>query len=289
MSRPSVPRLANPSPEQFFERFVRTQTPVILTGTGETSYLEDAFLPASVAAATSGKSFQFKSSSSGAHPNFRANTIPEMFAREALTFADFFERIRQTDEAQRVRLIFTGDEHYLWRVREGEKSKNPDFGSLTDAVHVPRYVPPDRVYSVWTWFSGKGVRTWLHYDNNACHNLNLQIHGSKRCTLLPPQTCTQLPFFEPGGKVPAFNCSSVDVDSDEGRALIEQLPHYEAYIEAGDLLFIPAHWIHAFTHEGDYNANVNFWWQPEVVRELDVHHNAVAEREARLPLRQKYQ
>ncbi len=192
MNARPVLRVANPSPTQFFDEFVRTQTPVVLTGTGEATYLDDAFAPSSVAAATQGTRFHFKHSSSGAHPNFRADTVPEMFAREALTFAEFFARIQQPDSA---RYIFTGDEHYLWRVRDGAKSTSADFGTLADVVSIPRYVPHERVYSVWAWFSGKGVRTWLHYDNNGCHNLNLQVHGAKRCTLFSPEVCNDLAFL----------------------------------------------------------------------------------------------
>lgn len=286
MAKRFVARVANPTPEHFVEAFVRTQTPVILTETGVTTGLVEPLTPSAMVNATAGRAFHFKASASGAHPDFRASAIKDMFAREALTFAEFFAHQANAAASERARYIFTGDEHYLWRVRGGEKATNPDFGALADVVKVPRYVPEERVYSVWTWFSSQGVRTWLHYDNNACHNLNLQVHGSKRCTLLPPETVSELEFFEPGGGIPAFNCSRVDVDKPEGRALIERLPHFEAHLEPGDLLFIPAHWIHTFTHEGEYNANVNFWWQPDVACEPGVHDNAVAERERRLPQRQ---
>jgi hypothetical protein len=289
MVTPSVQRVCNPTPAQFFESFVRTQTPVVLTGTSETKYLLDAMQPASVSAMTRGRQFQFKFSASGAHPNFRGSDLAAMFARESMTFAEFFERLRVTDTDEQTRRIFTGDEHYLWRVRDGSKAMNPDFGELAHIVQAPPYVPSERVYSVWVWFSGKGARTWLHYDNNACHNLNLQVCGAKRCILLPPQTLSELAFYEPGGHVPAYNCSSVDVESAASKALIEGLPHYDALLEQGDLLFIPAHWIHTFVHEGDYNANVNFWWQPDAAQEPLVHDNPVAERETRLPQRQKYQ
>lgn len=287
MTAHPIARVSNLTPEHFAARFVHSQTPVVLTGTGLTNPLLDALRQANVVRVTQGRSFQFKRSYSGAHPNFRVSSVAEMFAREPLTFAQFFQQLGHAEPEARARYIFTGDEHYLWRVREGVKSANPDFGDLVEAVQVPRYVPHERVYSVWTWFSGKGVRTWLHYDNNACHNLNLQVHGTKHCTLFPPHTVGELEFFEPGGVVPAFNCSSVDVDSVAGKASIAQLPHYEVTLQQGDVLFIPAHWIHTFSHHGNYNANVNFWWRPNDVEEPLVHQNAVAEREARLAQRHK--
>ncbi|HVR18103.1 MAG TPA: cupin-like domain-containing protein, partial [Polyangiaceae bacterium] len=48
-----------------------------------------------------------------------------------------------------------------------------------------------------------------------------------------------------------------------------------ATLEAGDLLFIPAWWPHAFFHHGEFNANVNFWWTPDSPRD-----NAVSRRQA---------
>jgi hypothetical protein len=37
---------------------------------------------------------------------------------------------------------------------------------------------------------------------------------------------------------------------------------FTGVLEAGEMLFIPACWPHAFEHLGAINANVNFWWRP---------------------------
>ena len=151
------------------------------------------------------------------------------------------------------------------RVRDGVRTESEELRALLPDVVVPALVPADRLYTVWTWFSGVGVRTWLHYDNNGCHNLNAQLAGRKRCTLFAAELAPRLELFPAGGPNPATNCSAIDVDDPARRELIEALPRWEAELEAGDLLFIPANWLHAFEHLGDFNANVNFWWRPPPV------------------------
>ena len=51
----------------------------------------------------------------------------------------------------------------------------------------------------------RGVRTWLHYDNNGCHNLNAQICGHKRCWLYAPDQLQRMHPFLLGSGNPAHN------------------------------------------------------------------------------------
>lgn len=284
----SVARVQNLTPELFQREFVDTQTPVVLCGTSVAEQFPPRWDAGTVAAALGERQFQFKKSANNAHPNFRAATISEMFAREALTFRDFFDRISSGPETERCRYIFTGDEHFVARLREGKFLVNPTLEPLWTATIVPAFVPRQQLYSVWSWFSGPGVRTWLHYDNNGCHNLNVQLHGQKRCTLYPPGIVGALEFFAPGDAVPAYNCSKLDVDDPSNQRLLESVPHFEATLRRGDLLFIPAHWLHTFWHEGDYNANVNFWWKPLAHEYPAVDNNDVARRENQTNSHKRY-
>jgi lysine-specific demethylase 8 len=260
----NVERVSELSAEVFQREYVRPGKPVILSNalsswrapsvwTGE--YLKQAF---------GDRRFQFKSSTSDAHPDFYKRELREMFAREALTFEEFLVRISSGPMAERARLLFSGDEHFLYRVREGAAQLNPELAVLWRDVAVPELVPQARLYTVWAWFSGPGVRTWLHYDNNGCHNMNAQVSGSKRALLFPPDALDKVGLFPLGGPNPATNCSQIDVQTpDLGRfpefAAAEAL---SAELRPGDLLFIPVNWLHSFVHLGDFNANVNFWWKP---------------------------
>lgn len=283
-----VQRVKAPTPEVFLREFVNTRTPVVLSETATVASFAQIWDLPSVVALLGDREFAFKSSSSNAHPNFRAASLGEMFARKQMSFRQFSDFLEHAPPDQRSKYIFSGDEHFVARQREGEWIVNPQLAALWDGIVVPPYVPRARVYSVWSWFSSAGVRTWLHYDNNGCHNLNVQLHGEKTCTLLPPETLDQLDFFEPGQPVPAYNCSRIDAESTSAQSRLADLPRFEATIQAGDLLFIPAHWIHTFAHRGVYNANVNFWWKPDPNEYPFVDDNPVARREAHLQTHRDY-
>jgi hypothetical protein len=243
--------------------FERTDTPVVIAGgardwpacrTWSPEHLVDKLGPVEI---------DYKLSATGAHPNFRAPTLAEMFARGHGTFADFVTSITAGPEAERAARLFTGDEQFVLRRRDGVTTVHPPFAPLLADVIVPPVIPPDRLYTIWAWFSGKGARTWLHYDNNGCHNLNAQITGRKRCILIAPDQIDRLAMYPPGGKNPATNCSDLDAHAPGALAGI---PTLTGELAPGDLLFIPAWWSHAFAHDGDFNSNVNFWWLPDAPR-----------------------
>lgn len=288
MSVIPVLRVENLTPESFWREFVYALTPVVLCNTGVAEQFPARWDAESVASALGEQTFHFKRSPTNAHPDFRAATLGETFGRESLTFRRFFDVILRGPEAERARLIFTGDEHFVARMRDGNWSVNAALEPLWNATIVPPFVPREQLYSVWSWFSGRGARTWLHYDNNGCHNLNVQLHGQKRCTLFPPGALNALDFFRPGDAIPAYNCSRVDVDSPANAALLESVPRFEATLREGDLLFIPAHWLHTFWHEGNYNANVNFWWKPLAHEYPEVDNNDVARRESEINSHKHY-
>lgn len=204
-----------------------------------------------------------KLSRSHVHPDFRAPTLKDMFATEASTFRALFAAITTGDD--RARRLFTGDEQFVLRVRDGLTTIHEPFRPLLDDAPVPDLVPSDRLYTVWAWFSGRGVRTGLHYDNNGCHNLNAQLCGAKSCVLFPPSELERMELFPVGGTNPAVNCSALEREPEGGLT---------AQLDAGDLLFIPAWWFHSFDHHGDFNANMNYWWKPAVATS-----NPVSERQ----------
>jgi hypothetical protein len=222
---------------------------------------------------------QFKLSSSNVHPDFRQPTLAQMFARGRGTFAQFLELISSGPPEERARRLFTGDEQFLLRRRQGEESVHPELARMLGDVEIPALFARDRLHTVWGWFSGPGVRTWLHYDNNGCHNLNAQITGHKRCALYPPSELGRLHPFVLGGDNPAHNCSAIDVDAPDPAhaADLAAAEVWRTELRAGDLLFIPAWWFHTFEHLGELNSNVNFWWRPERPP-----HNPVAARQALL-------
>jgi hypothetical protein len=206
----------------------------------------------------------FKVSSSNAHPDFRVPGLARMFARDRAPLAEFLERISTGPVAERARCLFTGDEQFLVRRRGGQTTIDRELAPLLDDIETPALFPEDRLHTIWAWFSGPGVRTWLHYDNNGCHNLNAQLTGRKRCVLYAPDELGKLHPFPLGGDNPAHNCSRIDVErpSADHEPDLGAATAWHAELGPGDLLFIPAWWFHTFEHKGELNSNVNFWWKP---------------------------
>jgi len=237
--------------------YERADTPAVLAGAARDWRATTSWSPGYLKQRIGGVELELKRSETGMHPNFHAPAFAEMFATAGARFADFVDAITTGPLEDRRRLLFTGDERFVLRRRNGETTIDDALAPLLDDVVVPPEIPPDRLYTVWAWFSGRGVRTWLHYDNNGCHNLNAQLTGTKQALLWPPSELARLAPFPLGGANPAYNCSRLDFEADvPGEPL-------RAELAPGDVLFIPAWWFHAFVHTGDFNSNVNFWWRPE--------------------------
>jgi hypothetical protein len=264
---------------QLSERLEQGETPLVLAGAAAHFHAVSSWTPAYLAQRIGAVEIDYKCSSSHVHPDFHQSEIKAMFARRHATFAEFLELLSQGPEAERAHYLFTGDEQFLLRRRAGVTTIHPGLAPLLEDVEVPHWFPEERLYTVWSWFSGRGVRTWLHYDNNGCHNLNAQITGRKDCWLFAPDELARMHPFPLGGKNPAHNCSQIDAEHPQSAFAADfgAARAWHAQLAAGDVLFIPAWWFHTFQHHGQFNSNVNFWWRPEHAR-----WNVVSARQALL-------
>jgi lysine-specific demethylase 8 len=255
--------------DEFERRFERLDRPVVVEGGAAEWRATKTWSSAILRERIGALDVAYKQSSNHQHPDFHQATLGAMFARGRSSFAEFLEFVEQAPAGARARRIFTGDEQFVLQRRDGVTRENPELLPLYRDVEVPALFAPERLYTVWAWFSGAGPRTWLHYDNNGCHNLNAQLLGRKECWLFAPDELPRLYPFPLAGGNPAHNCCAVDVEAPD----LARHPHFadaeaeHARLEPGDLLFIPAWWLHTFSHLGTLNANVNFWWKPETARD----------------------
>lgn len=259
-----VPVVEGVCPKDFRSRIVALGEPLVLRGVIRDWPAITAWTPEGLEKRLGSIELRFKHSRTHQHPNFHAASKAETFAIKPLLFRDFVHSVQNGPSAERANLLFTGDEQFVWRRRNGQIETNPALLPLLEDITLPECIPEQELYTVWAWFSGKGVRTWLHYDNNGCHNVNAQVSGSKRALLFPPDDLEHIPLFDPT-QSPAYNYSPLDIEAptaEQAVALAKAHP-WTAELEAGDVLFIPAHWLHTFEHLGTFNANLNFWWKAD--------------------------
>jgi hypothetical protein len=98
---------------------------------------------------------------------------------------------------------------------------------------------------------------------------------------LAPTDLEHIPLFDPTRNL-AYNYSPLDIETPtaEQTAALAKAHPLTAELEAGDVLFIPAHWLHTFEHLGTFNANLNIWWKAD--QPLD---DPIARRQAEIEAR----
>lgn len=90
-------------------------------------------------------------------------------------------------------------------------------------------------------------------------NVLCQIYGTKKLLLFPPHTIQHLSF--PAGA----SSSTLDIFDTESaatsHALSQATPRYEAKLDAGDVLFVPALWLHAAAPTSGISVAVNVFFR----------------------------
>ncbi|KAF4952832.1 hypothetical protein FGADI_6421 [Fusarium gaditjirri] len=152
-----------------------------------------------------------------------------------------------------------GEAVYLRALSEAKPTESPanlqnDFPTLADDFQLPEELSliKDRMFSSVLRISGR-AKMWLHYDVMA--NVYTQIQGSKRMVLLPPTDVNTLAF------APGASSSSLDVLSALDKQELVSIDPHEATLHPGDLLFIPAMWLHTSNPTTDLSVAVNVFFR----------------------------
>lgn len=157
-------------------------------------------------------------------------------------------------------VFLAGDELSLF----DKKKYNQQLDILTQDFEIPSLIDKNKLHSGGLWISPKNVVSWLHYDQNGCHNLNAQIKGSKNIFLFPPLN-TQNYYLNLYSGNGVANFSQVNILKPDYLRFPQyrNVGYFEGRLDAGEILFIPAYWLHSFNHLGDININLNFWWDED--------------------------
>ena len=111
------------------------------------------------------------------------------------------------------------------------------------------------------WIGNRSV-TQTHFDIN--YNLVCMVSGRKRFVMFPPDQTKNLymgPLEATVSGVPASMVSLEKPDFDRYPLFAEAIKAATlAELEPGDGLFIPYMWWHHVSSTGDFNVQVNYWW-----------------------------
>ncbi|STY31415.1 Uncharacterised protein [Legionella wadsworthii] len=176
---------------------------------------------------------------------------PKAFLNEG-TLAHFVALLKK-----KKNVFLAGDELSLF----DKKKYNQKLKILEQDFEVPILIDKNKIHSGGLWISPKNIVSWLHYDQNGCHNLNAQIKGTKDIFLFPPVDLQNY-YLNLSSDKKITNFSQIDIlNPDYIRfPLFRNAAYLEGKLAEGDILFIPAYWLHSFKHLGGININLNFWW-----------------------------
>lgn len=257
-----IPKVSNITFESFQANYVVPQIPVVIQDAVQNwpalniwnaEYLEKKIGHVNVG---------MKKSISHKHPDLMQDD-PGLTIQS--TFSEYLKKtIFSSDAIDRVKYYVSGDENYFFK--EGEYNQN--IRSLMSDFTTPNYFKAEMLQQISFWISVKGLFSWLHFDGNCHHNVNVQVSGSKRVMLFDPDQIHQLYPITFRETPQGFNFSKVDASSPDYQLhpLFKEVGYQETVLEKGDMLFIPVTWYHAIQHTGDVNINVNFWWKPDYVK-----------------------
>jgi tRNA wybutosine-synthesizing protein 4 len=245
--RVAIPRLNNPTREQFRDRVQKVREPCIFSGSPDVPKWSKADIVSSVPADTlasihvcDGPLLDF------ANKNFRFEVVP---------FGEMLDRMEQPNAHLYFRSL--GE-----NARKDPSNMSESFPNLASKFLVPDFakdlvVPGATVHSSCLRFSSDDIQMWTHYDIN--DNILVGLRGRKRLALFHPEEIRHL--YADGTASAVLDVENPDLSK---FPLFAKAVVWEGVLEEGDVLFIPAMWWHNVrTLSVCYGLNVFFRHLPE--------------------------
>jgi Cupin-like domain len=232
-----------PSVEEFAERYVRCERPVIVRGGLKDWPPSYKWTPEYLKEMCGTKRLKVGVSKTGDYAAYaeKLKTGVEPEVKFAQAIDDIFAPAN-ADEKLRVH----------------QQSLKKWGGVLNEESAAPPYVL-GKIVAKNIWMGSTGNLTKTHYDME--DNINVQILGRKEITLFPS---TQLDELYPQSAWDYMsNFSRVEIETPD----LSRYPRFShatplrAILEPGDFIYIPIYWWHQF-RTLEASINVNFWWQP---------------------------
>jgi hypothetical protein len=240
-----------PSVEEFAERYVRRERPVIVRGAVKEWPPSYKWTPEYLKAMYGTRGIKTGVSANGDYVDYaerlKIGVEPEIEFAKAV---DTIFAPANADEKRRVHQQPLS----TWGVLDEESPPIP---------YVLRKVVAKNI-----WMGSTGNVTKTHYDME--DNINVQLLGRKEIILFPS---TQLDELYPRSAWDYMsNFSRVEIEKpDLSRyPLFGRATPFRAILEPGDFIYIPIYWWHQF-RTLEASLNVNFWWQARADQALRRH------------------
>jgi hypothetical protein len=245
----SVEIVLAPSVEEFAERYVRHERPVVVRGA-----IND-WPP------TYKWTLEYLKSTYGE----RRVTIGRSKSGPIKDYAERFGAGVDVTFAKAIDDTFTPPDADL-KCRIHQESLD-SWGPLHEESPPIRYVLR-KLLTKNIWMGSAGNVTGMHYDTE--DNINVQVLGRKEIILFPSAQLHEL--YPRSVWHYQSNFSRVDIASPD----LSRYPQFSratplrAVLEPGDFIFIPIYWWHEF-HTLEASLNVNFWWRATAGQALRRH------------------
>ncbi len=249
------------SRDQFYIEYIRKDKPVIITGIANRWPACSKWSIPYFDKQIGDLNIKYRYSTSRLHPDLTKLNIhsvkhDDVFKQGSLQY--FLNQINTNKKNEFVFLCASG----LPVFSNGQYNK--ELKPLLDDIEIPQLFMSNMLRSSGLWISPKNIVSWLHYDKNGLHNLNAQIQGQKRVLLFSPQEMQN--YYLCPDNPETINYSQIDITNPDYNKypLFKKSFYYEGILNAGEILYIPAYWLHSFEHLGDVNINLNYWWDEQI-------------------------
>jgi lysine-specific demethylase 8 len=232
----TIERIPWSSTDDFERRYVRTSTPVILTGmTGEWP----------------------------AQRLWSLDYFAERFGSRLVTAGITRDGILQVSDDQGVHQVEIEFGRYLASLRGGRSDYyvlspvDERLPELLDDVIEPEPCRRARWHTVRLWLSGLDTCSPLHRDWP--ENLYAQVFGRKHFLMIHRNETRRVyrrPFWSGAPNFSRLNAENTDY---ERFPLFRDVPRMEFEVNAGELLYIPRMWWHQ-VRSLEVSASINFWF-----------------------------
>jgi hypothetical protein len=238
MSEPKrIPRIPQPSPLEFYQRYVRDPRPVVLTGAMETWPARSKWSFEWLTKTHGSVELPVEFGKLGKDPSLR-------FRHQRMTIADYVASLSAADEANRG---------YIANL-----DLLPLIPALKQDFSFPRYSLWHSLFGIGLynfWIGPDGKYSQLHCDY--VHNFHAVIVGSKRFRLYSPVHTPLMRVSRSSWYSAYSELDYVDTPGDASRIPVE--PEYDDLVEPGEILFLPYGWWHAVTGVGNFMTISLFW------------------------------